>query len=597
MGAMPSLSLKTKLTLLAVLPATLIAGSLGGWLAWRSYASLREQALAAQLALARTLASQADQGISQAFAEVLFLAKVPAVVNLDKPGSEQVLSLVAEADELLDSVLMVLPSGKIKAQSMPPAERGILPPASLYRENLEGLRDAKESVITDLYLTKAGSAAQAISAPIFRGNKLRGTLVGVMHLPNRLVETLQNGRLGKNSSVVLVNEEGVILAHPDPSRVFNDFSKNPAVAAALKEKDGIIEFQRPSDGVAMLASFARVESATWSVVLSQPLADAYEPAQRMLPWLILYLLITLFAVALLGGSLASRVAGPILDLTEKVRLQDLGRLASLSGRERDDEVGLLSKAISRLAKDLGAEREERERAHKRALQAERQLSEKERLASIGQLAAGLAHELNNPLTVIQGAAEVAQAGRGAGLKRWMEAIQKETKRCKNLVRDLLDFARPLKLRLKRADLVAVAREAWDQSGMGRPQGPRAELSMPARKVLARVDAERLKQVFINLFSNAREAGAARVGVNFGAEGNVIKIEVGDDGPGLGREPEKYFRPFFTTRASGTGLGLSIARMILQAHGGRLWAERQPKGARGSRFVMELPKGIKHEPEA
>src|SRR3954467_7814674 len=77
MEAMPPLSLKTKLTLLAVLPATLIAGTLGGWLAWRSYASLREQALSAQLALARTLASQADQGISQSFAEILFLSKAP----------------------------------------------------------------------------------------------------------------------------------------------------------------------------------------------------------------------------------------------------------------------------------------------------------------------------------------------------------------------------------------------------------------------------------------------------------------------------------------------------------------------------------------
>jgi signal transduction histidine kinase len=585
--AMPTLSLKTKLTMLAVLPATLIAGTFGGWLVWRSYASLREQAQSAQLALARTLASQADQGISQSFAEVLFLAKAPGIANLDKTVAVQELSLVSESDDLMDAALVVLPSGRILAENQPVPDRGLLPPSSLYRENLDRVRELKESVITDLYLTKKGTPAQAISAPIFKGSKLRGTIVGVMHLPNKLVETLQSGMLGSNSSVVMVNEEGVILAHPDPSRVLTDFSKNPAVAAALKDKDGIIEYKRQTDGQDMLASFARVESATWSVVLSQPLRDAYEPAQRMLPWLILYLLGALIVVGILAGSLASRVASPILDLTDKVRRQDLGQLASMQGPRRDDEVGLLSEALSRLAGDLSAEREERERAHKRALQAERQLSEKERLASIGQLAAGLAHELNNPLTVIQGAAEVAEGESGVRLKHWMEAIGKETKRCKNLVSDLLDFAKPLKLRLRRSNVVAIAREAWDQAGLGRRD--KARLAMELRKVEARVDPERLKQIFINLFCNAREAGATELSVAFSGPAQDLRIEVGDNGPGLGREPEKFFRPFYTTRPTGTGLGLSIARMIAQAHGGRLWAERR---ARGSLFVIEIPRGVK-----
>jgi signal transduction histidine kinase len=581
---MPTLSLKTKLTLLAVLPATLIAGTLGGWLVWRSYSSLREQAISAQLALARSLASQADQGISQSFAEILFLAKAPGIANLDKTVAEQELSLVTESDDLLDAALVVLPDGHILAQSQPPAERGVLPRRSLYLENLDRVRELRESVITDLYLTKKGTPAEAISGPIFKGSRLKGTLVGVMHLPTTLEETLETGELGKNSSVVMVNEEGVILAHPDPARVLSDFSKNPAVAAALKEKDGIIEYNRPADGKAMLASFARVESATWSVVLSQPQEDAYAAALHMLPWLILYLVVALLFVGVLAGSLASRVASPILDLTDKVRRQDLGQLASIQAAG-DDEVGLLAKALSQLAGDLSAEREERERAHKRAIIAERRLSEKERLAAIGQLAAGLAHELNNPLTVIQGAAEVAEGESGVRLRRWMEAIRKETRRCKNLVSDLLDFARPLKLRLRRSNLTAVIHEAWDQSSLGRESG--AKMLLSSRKVEARVDPERLKQVFINLFSNARDAGAKEVSLSLAEGPQELRIEILDNGPGLGKEPEKYFRPFFTTRPTGTGLGLSIARMIAQAHGGRLWAETHHRGAF---FIMELPKG-------
>jgi signal transduction histidine kinase len=582
---MPSLSLKTKLTMLAVLPATLIAGTLGGWLVWRSYSNLREEALSAQLALARSLASEADQGISQSFAEILFLAKAPGIVNLDKMVAEQELSLVSESDELIDAALVVLPSGHILAQNQPPADKDILPHRSLYLENLERVKELNESVITDLYVTKKRTPAQAISAPIFKGRRLQGTLVGVMHLPTGLEETLETGELGKNSSVVMVDEEGVIVAHPDPARVLSDFSKNPAVAAALKEKDGTIEYRRAADGVAMLASFARVESATWSVVLSQPEEDAYAAALRTLPWLILYLVGALLFVGFLAGYIASRVASPILDLTDKVRRQDLGQLALIHVADGEDEVGLLSNALSRLAGDLSAEREERERAHKRALLAERRLSEKERLASIGQLAAGLAHELNNPLTVIQGAAEVAEGERGLKLKHWMEAIRKETRRCKNLVSDLLDFARPLKLRLKRSNINEVIREAWDQSAMGRED--HAKITISGRNLEARVDSERLKQIFINLFSNSRDAAANEVFVKLTEASPGLNIEISDNGPGLGKEPEKFFRPFFTTRSTGTGLGLSIARMIAQAHGGRLWAEPR---SRGALFIMELPKG-------
>lgn len=503
---MLSPNLKTKLTLLAVLPTTLIAGFLGTWMVFSSYSDLRSQAISNQLALARSLADRADEGISQSFSEVLFLAKAPGIVNMDKTIAEQELSLVSNSDALVDSVFVVQRDGHIFAQSQPPADRGTLPARSLFLDNMARVRElsGSESVITDLYLTKRQQPAEAISAPILRGPFFKGTLVAVMHLPTALDEVLESGDLGRNAAAIMVNEDGVILSHPDPSRVFADFSKNPAVAAALKEKDGTIEYRRANDNTPMLASFARVESATWSVIITQPRDDAYAPAQRMLPVLILYLVVTLLMVALIAGALARRVASPILDLTDKVLAQDLKQLAGFKAPEGGDEVGLLTNAVSRLAEDLSTEREESERAHRRALSAERRLSERERLASIGQLAAGLAHELNNPLTVIQGAAEVAEGERGQKLKVWLQAILKETRRCKNLVRDLLDFARPLKLRLRRSDVYNVVREAWVQSSMGREET--AKIVLPGRGVKLKIDPERLKQVFINLFSNAREAG-------------------------------------------------------------------------------------------
>jgi two-component system sensor kinase FixL len=115
-----------------------------------------------------------------------------------------------------------------------------------------------------------------------------------------------------------------------------------------------------------------------------------------------------------------------------------------------------------------------------------------------------------------------------------------------------------------------------------------KFEMAAGKAWARVDPDRLKQVFLNLFSNAREAGATRVSVAFEEAPGLRRARVLDNGKGLGAEPEKLFRPFFTTRPKGTGLGLSIARAVAQAHGGRLYAEPRPRG-RGACFILEIPR--------
>ncbi|MES2200799.1 MAG: ATP-binding protein, partial [candidate division FCPU426 bacterium] len=457
-----------------------------------------------------------------------------------------------------------------------------------------GVRELKESVITDIYPVRHGTRvepAQAVSAPIFRGKRLVGTLVGVMHLPSHMQETLMGGVFGKDSAAYLVSEEGVALAHTDLSKLFKDFSGHPEVIAALKDSEGVVRYRR-ADSTEMLAAFARVESATWSVVLSQPLKDAYEPAARALKWLILYLAGCLLLLAAASGYIAQRVVSPLVELTGQVRRQDWKQLASAvpGKRASHDEVGLLAEALSGMARDLEEQRKQRELAHQRALDAERLLAERERLASIGQLAAGLAHELNNPLTVISGAAEMAVDSSKADLKRWMDSIGKESRRCKRLITDLLDFAKPLHLKTRDTDLQELVKEAWEQSVMGATGALPCKLLVKGRAPRLKVDAERLKQVFLNLFSNAREAGASEVQVSFKklrSAPDSQRVEVLDDGPGLGRDPEKLFRPFFTRRAGGTGLGLPIARMVVQAHGGRLWGLKSTR-KRGAHFIFELP---------
>jgi two-component system sensor histidine kinase AtoS len=240
-----------------------------------------------------------------------------------------------------------------------------------------------------------------------------------------------------------------------------------------------------------------------------------------------------------------------------------------------------------MARGLKEQKARREEAYRRAFQAERKLAQSERLASIGQLAAGLAHELNNPLTVIQGAAQVIPKSGSEDLKGWTEDIVQETQRCKRLIGDLLNLSKPLDLKVQKTDLASLCREAWNQVVLGRQLG--ARLVLRGGSPSGRVDPGRFKQVLINLISNSLDAmdDQGVVTMSWERKRGKLRFSVQDSGPGFtARDPAEPFRPFYTTKPSGTGLGLAICRSIVEAHGGSIWAA--PTRGRGAAIILELP---------
>jgi signal transduction histidine kinase len=205
---------------------------------------------------------------------------------------------------------------------------------------------------------------------------------------------------------------------------------------------------------------------------------------------------------------------------------------------------------------------------------------------VGQLAAGLAHELNNPLTVILGAAQEAGREGGSGRRAWLRQVVREVKRCKRLIDELLDFSRPIRLQAAPTPLAPLCREAWAHAALGRRS--KARLSLPDKDLTVSVDASRLKQVLVNLFGNALDAMGSKgaVELRWQRQGARLRLQLQDNGPGIGKkDPEALFRPFYTAKVGGTGLGLPISRAILQAHGGGLWVE--PHNGKGLRLMAEL----------
>jgi len=235
-------------------------------------------------------------------------------------------------------------------------------------------------------------------------------------------------------------------------------------------------------------------------------------------------------------------------------------------------------------------------AHRRM---EGQLRQSERLAAVGQLAAGLAHEINNPLGVIQCYAELL---RGTELNPQAQAdlgiIMRHTEQARKVVRDLLDFARPRSATPGPTDMAAQA-QALVEVLAPKARAVRAELRLVAPPGLPPVQAgpDTLEHIMSNIVLNALDAVGSASGdrahsveLSLRLAGDMLELTVADTGPGMAPEHvDRVFDPFFTTKGvgKGTGLGLAVVYGLVRELGGQLTATNRPDGA-GAMFIVRLP---------
>ncbi len=218
----------------------------------------------------------------------------------------------------------------------------------------------------------------------------------------------------------------------------------------------------------------------------------------------------------------------------------------------------------------------------------------ERLADLGKVAAGLAHELRNPLASMAGSVELLAASEGLRSEdqRLMAIVLKEAARLEQLVARFLDYSRPAPPRLASVDLAQVAREVAEVFAAD-PTAARVRLERAFEPVVVQADPDQLRQVLWNLLLNAAQAiqagGGGTIHLSCGpAPEGGAELTVADDGPGLPAEHQaRLFTPFFTTKAGGTGLGLATVHRVVEAHGGQVEAGARAGG--GARFTVRLPR--------
>jgi two-component system, NtrC family, sensor kinase len=259
------------------------------------------------------------------------------------------------------------------------------------------------------------------------------------------------------------------------------------------------------------------------------------------------------------------------------------------GKWDNDEVGMLIREFNTMERELLLREGEINRKNMELLQSKK-------LAAIGTLAAGVAHELNNPLNNIYLSVQVLKRMAGdncpQSLHEIVEDITTQSARVKHIVGELLEFARGKEPNLVQIGLKGLIAKAYKSlSGIMSTDGVNFSVLSDRDEVIVHADPDQMEQVFINLFHNALQAmsGSGNLMVDIDSQGADVMIRVSDTGPGIPPDAiERLFEPFFTTRDKGTGLGLSIVFNILLKHEGDIRVESEE--GKGTTFIIILPKG-------
>jgi two-component system, NtrC family, sensor kinase len=285
--------------------------------------------------------------------------------------------------------------------------------------------------------------------------------------------------------------------------------------------------------------------------------------------------------------LAVQVRRPMLELQDKIARVQLGDMdVAVSFANRHDEIGDLGRDFNDMVAQLKASREEIQRLH------QTQMSRAEHFATLGELAAGLAHEIRNPLAGIAGVLDIVSRDLPADsvARDVIQDAKQEAVQINRILTELLDTARPKPPQLRVTDLAGTAEHAVL---FARQQAVTKHISieLEVKDVLPPVehDPNQINQVLLNLLLNAIQSMDKRgtIRVTLERDEDEAVISVADEGKGITPENLSHiFRPFFTTKGHGTGLGLSLARRMVESHGGSITVSSEVGS--GTLFAVRLP---------
>jgi signal transduction histidine kinase len=257
----------------------------------------------------------------------------------------------------------------------------------------------------------------------------------------------------------------------------------------------------------------------------------------------------------------------------------------------------------RLDKELMRLLNQSQKSYENLERLQNELIQKEKLASLGQLVAGAAHEINNPLAAILGYSELLSTNDAlsADQRSMTQKLFQQARRTRDLVADLLSFAQQAPAEKNAVDISSLLQRVWKMEGVqAETKGVKIEMNVEPGVPRIWANANQLLQAILQIIDNAidalEEVGGGRLAISLKKEGNDVVLQFSDTGPGI-RDPQRVFDPFYTTKpiGKGTGLGLSAAYGVVQDHQGQIYCYNKAEG--GAVFVLRLPTTIPEPPHA
>lgn len=406
-----------------------------------------------------------------------------------------------------------------------------------------------------------------------------GWIVGEIRLEElwRMVDRI---RVGREGFALLISEDGRLVAHGNPNRKRDIASGQPrpehALASTLREGGSPGARYRNADGDAMLAAGALVRPFNWSVIVEQPIREAFANAHRLERQLVVAILGALLLTIAVGIAWSRPVVRRLFTLrrgTEALAAGQLDARVSVGGR---DEIRQLGDAFNTMADRL--------------VELQDNLRRQERQATFGKVAAGLVHDLSQPVQSIANSCKLLfRAWDDMEYRaQFRQIIERETEAVKHVLEDLRNIARPVPLERELVDLGESVRAAAE--GM-RATAASAGLTLQIDTVpgmLVQANTYGLGRVFRNLIQNAIQATAAggTVTVSLERDARRARVHIGDTGSGIPPERLKtIFDDYVTTKQRGLGLGLTISRRLVEQFGGTI--EVRSEVGRGTVFTVGL----------
>ncbi len=395
-------------------------------------------------------------------------------------------------------------------------------------------------------------------------------------LDNFVIDIMDNPQL-RPAYALVTDTRGKILAHSQIN-LFGEIMADSLTRTVLAASSVVVQ-QRFWQGQKILdvGSPLAIHGKRWGGLrIGLPLAPLQKQLRALAVRIISFCCLFAAGALLLFFFVGSRLTRPLRGLAQMMERVDGEQFAQIPESRRRDELGLLQNSFSRMLKRLHKSERERDESIGRLL-------ENERLVTTGQIVAGVAHEINNPLAGISGALAILQR-KPEMLERYLPLLQNEVERIAAIVAQLLDLSRAGELNKEAVELQTLTDEIMRICHLA-TKGKKIDLQLTgqAPALSIRCDSRKIQQVILNLVINAADAldNCGQIRLRSYVEGDDFCFQVIDNGPGVPDQlKQQIFTPFFTTKAAGkgTGIGLAFSLSTIEKHGGVLHLLETDSGA-------------------